>query len=88
MTSVTDSQLREFTDSDLAGLLLAVGAEPPVGAGVFDDSFRDLDLDSLARTEIAARVVERWAVDVEERLTPETTPTQLRRMVEEAVAGR
>ncbi|WP_240677818.1 phosphopantetheine-binding protein [Actinacidiphila soli] len=88
MTSVTDSQLREFTDSDLAGLLLAVGAEPPVGPGVFDDSFRDLDLDSLARTEIAARVVERWAVDVEEHLTPETTPTQLRRMVEEAVAGR
>lgn len=85
MTSVTDTQ---FSDSDLATLLLAVGAEPPVGPGVFEDSFRDLDLDSLARTEIAARVVERWGVDVEERLTPETTPTQLRLMVEGEVAAR
>jgi hypothetical protein len=81
---VTDTQ---FSDSDLATLLLAVGAEPPVGPGVFEDSFRALDLDSLARTEIAARVVERWGVDVEERLTPETTPAQLRRMVEESVTG-
>lgn len=85
MTSVTDTQ---FSDSDLATLLLAVGAEPPVGPGVFEVSFRDLDLDSLARTEIAARVVERWGVDVEERLTPETTPAQLRLMVEGEVAGR
>ncbi|WP_405730826.1 phosphopantetheine-binding protein [Streptomyces sp. NBC_01537] len=82
---MTDTQ---FSDSDLATLLLAVGAEPPVGPGVFEDSFRDLDLDSLARTEIAARVVERWGVDVEERLTPETTPTQLRLMVEGEVAAR
>jgi hypothetical protein len=82
---VTDTQ---FSDSDLATLLLAVGAEPPVGPGVFEDSFRDLDLDSLARTEIAARVVERWGVDVEERLTPETTPAQLRLMVEGEVAAR
>lgn len=85
MTSVTDTQ---FSDSDLAALLLAVGAEPPVGPGVFEESFQDLDLDSLARTEIAARVVERWGVDVEERLTPETTPAQLRRLVEGEVAGR
>jgi hypothetical protein len=81
---VTDTQ---FSDSDLAMVLLAVGAEPPVGPEVFEDSFHDLDLDSLARTEVAARVVQRWGVDIEERLTPETTPAQLRRMVEEAVVS-
>jgi minimal PKS acyl carrier protein len=82
---VTESQ---FTDSDLAGLLLAVGAEPPVAPEVFNESFRALDLDSLARTQIAALVVERWGVDVEERLTPDTTPESLRRLVVEAVAAR
>lgn len=85
MTSVTDTH---FSDSELATLLLAVGAEPPVGPGIFEDSFRELDIDSLGRTEIAARVVARWGVDVEECLTAETTPTQLRRMVEEAVTVR
>lgn len=81
MRSVTESP---FTDGDLAGLLLAMGAEPPVGPHVFGDSFQELGLDSLARTQIAEHVAERWGVDVEARLTPETTPEDLRRFVTEA----
>jgi hypothetical protein len=80
VTSVTE---QHFSDGDLAGLLLAVGAEPPVEPGVFGDSFQDLDLDSLARTQIAALVAERWGVNVEERLTARTTPEDLRRFITE-----
>lgn len=85
MTSVTE---HHFSDGDLAGLLLAVGAESPVGPGVFGDSFQDLDLDSLARTQIAALVAERWGVDVEHRLTAGTTPEDLRGfIIEETMEG-
>jgi hypothetical protein len=78
VTSVTEIP---FTDSDLSGLLLAVGAEPPAGPGMFHDSFGKLDLDSLARTEIATRVAERWDVDIEDLLTTDTTPAEVRRLV-------
>lgn len=77
-----------ITDGDLAALLLAVGAEPPVGPGVFADSFQALDIDSLARTQIATLVAERWGVDVESRLGSGTTPEELRRLIDEDTAGR
>lgn len=76
-----------ITDGDLAALLLAVGAEPPVGPGVFADSFQALDLDSLARSQIATLVAERWGVDVESQLGPGTTPEELRRLIDEGTAG-
>jgi hypothetical protein len=81
VTSLTEHRI---TDRDLAALLLAVGAKPPIGPGVLTDSFQALDLDSLARTRIAALVAERRGVDVESRLGPGTTPEQLRRLVEGA----
>jgi minimal PKS acyl carrier protein len=73
-----------FTDSDLSALLLAVGAEPPAGPETFGRTFAELDLDSLARTEIATRIKARWGTDVEAGLGPESTPAELRR----AVTGR
>jgi hypothetical protein len=85
VTSVTE---HHFADGDLAGLLLAVGAEPPIGPEIFDDSFQDLDLDSLARNQIAALVAERWGVNVQNRLTAETTPQDLRRFILEGTAER
>ncbi|TKA12587.1 acyl carrier protein [Actinacidiphila oryziradicis] len=85
MTSVTEIP---FTDSDLSGLLPAVGAESPADPGMFDDSFGQLDLDSLARTEIATRVAARWGVDIEDQLTPDTTPAEVRRLALRAVNER
>jgi hypothetical protein len=78
VTSVTE---HHFADGDLAGLLLAVGAEPPIGPEAFGGSFRDLDLDSLARAQIAALVAERWGVNVGDRLTAGSTPEDLRRFI-------
>jgi acyl carrier protein len=55
---------------------------------MFDDSFGQLDLDSLARTEIATRVAARWGVDIEDQLTPDTTPAEVRRLALRAVNER
>jgi len=83
VTSVTE---HHFADGDLAGLLLAVGAEPPIGPETFDDSFHDLGLDSQARTQIAALVAQRWGVNVQDRLTAVATPQDLRRFIVEGTA--
>lgn len=83
MTSLTE---HHFSDGDLAGLLLAVGAEPPAGPEVFGASFRALDIDSLARDQIAALVAERWGVDLDDRLTAATTPEDLRRLIVDGIS--
>jgi hypothetical protein len=85
VTSVTEPH---FADGDLAGLLLAVGAEPPIGPEIFDDSFQDLDIDSTARAQIAVLVAERWGVNVQDRLTADATPRDLRRFILEGTAER
>lgn len=78
-----------FTDEDLGALLRVVGADR-VDTTAFDESFEQLDLDSLARTEIAARVQEQWSTDVEAELSADTTPNELRELVvgRLATAGR
>jgi hypothetical protein len=70
-----------LTDHTIKTFLVAVGADPAIEPADFDTSFEDLDLDSLARAEFAARVREATGVDVEDRLDPAVTPTAVRRMV-------
>jgi len=70
-----------LTDHTVKTLLVAVGADPAIEPTDFDASFEDLDLDSLARAEFAARVREATGVDVEDRLDPTVTPSAVRRMV-------
>lgn len=67
-----------LTDSQLVEMLVSVGAEPDTAPTGFDLSFEDLDLDSLSRAELAARLKSRFGVEVEESLTPDTTPNQMR----------
>jgi acyl carrier protein len=68
-------------DAALLDLLRAVGLTASAGPESFALSFADLDLDSLARMEIATRIQDRYGVDVEEELTAEETPQGLQRLV-------
>jgi acyl carrier protein len=70
-----------ITESDVRQLLVAVGASPVTAGGDLDRSFEELGLDSLARIEIASRVIEQFGVEVEEELTPQETPAGMRQLV-------
>jgi acyl carrier protein len=70
-----------ITNEVLLELLLAVGLAGSAGAEVFNRSFEDLDLDSLARMEIATRIQTRYGVDIEDELTAEETPEGLKNLV-------
>ncbi|GGM99388.1 acyl carrier protein [Actinoplanes campanulatus] len=76
-----------FTEDDLRTLLLAVGADPGIGAADYGRSFAELDLDSLARTEIGTRIQDRYGVDVEPRLDADSTPESLRALVNDLAAA-
>ncbi|QXJ21514.1 acyl carrier protein [Actinomadura graeca] len=75
--------VEKITDEDVLELLVAVGLDKAAGAESLARSFEELDLDSLARMEIATRIQDRYDIDVEEDLTAEQTPEGLRRMVTE-----
>lgn len=70
-----------LTNEDVRALLVAVGAPATTGVADFDISFEALELDSLARTEIASRIQDRFGINVEDDLTPETTPGDMLTMV-------
>jgi methyltransferase (TIGR00027 family) len=76
-----------FTDDVVRDLLVSVGLDRGAAGDAMDDSFESLGLDSLARMEIATRIQERFDVDVEEKLTAETTPALMRKLVTERLAG-
>ncbi|MEU8382918.1 acyl carrier protein [Streptosporangium sp. NPDC048865] len=76
-----------FTDENVRELLLAVGLDPAAGDAALERSFGELDLDSLARVEIATRIQDRFGVDVEERLTADVTPSLMRELVNERLAA-
>ncbi|WP_436756902.1 SAM-dependent methyltransferase [Streptosporangium sp. V21-05] len=76
-----------FTDENVRELLLAVGLDPGTGDDALERSFDELDLDSLARVEIATRIQDRFGVDVEEQLTAEATPSLMRELVTERLAA-
>ncbi|MDA2813004.1 acyl carrier protein [Nocardiopsis sp. RSe5-2] len=76
-----------LTDSEIAELIVAVGAEPDLEPGFMDTSFEDLELDSLSRAELAARLKKSHGVDLEADLTADTTPGGLRELLRAARAG-
>ncbi|MDF5755377.1 acyl carrier protein [Spongiactinospora sp. TRM90649] len=72
-----------FTDHDLRALLIAVGLAPDVTDEAYALTFEELDLDSLARMEIATRIQEKYGVDIEDELVAELSPIQAKRLVNE-----
>ncbi|EKX66895.1 acyl carrier protein [Streptomyces ipomoeae] len=70
-----------ITESDVRQLLVAVGVSPATAGRDLDRSFEELGMDSLARIEIASRVMERFGVEVEEDLTAQETPAGMRQLV-------
>jgi hypothetical protein len=74
--------MASFTIGDMRGLLLAVGLNP-VPPDALESTFAQLELDSLARIEIATRLRESHGADVESVLTTgeDLTPGQVVDMV-------
>lgn len=72
---------QQLSDEQVRELLVAVGAGAGVTVDDFTKSFEDLELDSLARTEIASRIQARFGVDVDEELTATETPAGMRVLV-------
>ncbi|MFE7130740.1 acyl carrier protein [Streptomyces sp. NPDC057638] len=70
--------------ADLLTMLAAVGLEPSTGKAALDRSFEELDLDSLARVELASRIKGRYGIDIEDEITPQRTPAE----VEELIGAR
>jgi minimal PKS acyl carrier protein len=75
-------------DHELLEVLLAVGADRKISAADFDRSFEDLELDSLARAEFAAKLRDRSGVDTDEWATAEATPNKVRRIVSDHLSAR
>lgn len=82
-----DTTVTVLSDEDVRTLLLAVGLDPAAGPEADSRSFDELDLDSLARMELAARVQDRFGVDVEEDITGDLSPSGLRLLVNARVGG-
>jgi minimal PKS acyl carrier protein len=76
-----------FTDDDLRLLLIAVGLAPDVTEESYGLTFEELDLDSLARMEIATRIQETYGVDIEDDLVAELSPLQAKRLVNERLGS-
>jgi hypothetical protein len=78
--------MASFTEGDMRALLLKVGLNP-VPADALERTFADLELDSLARIEIATRLRESCGADVELALTTgdDLTPYQVLAMVNTGV---
>jgi acyl carrier protein len=76
-----------FTDTDVRELLVIVGMEPSVNSQAYGLSFEALDLDSLARVEMASRIRDRFGVDVEEELTADATPEHLKQIVNQRLSA-
>ena len=77
--------MASLTESDMRALLLKVGLNP-LPANALELSFADLELDSLARIEIATRLRESHGADVELALIgrADLTPQQVVTMVNTA----
>ena len=76
-----------LTDEDMRGLLLAVGADPTTNSAHYARSFDELDLDSLARVEIASRIRDRFGVNIEEEMVAEQTPAAMRDLVNQRLTS-
>ncbi|MGK5552519.1 acyl carrier protein [Actinomadura kijaniata] len=76
-----------LTVDDIQALLVAVGADGAVTAADHGRTFEDLDLDSLARFEIATRIQDRFGVNVEDDITAESTPADVLGLVNDRLAA-
>ncbi|MFH9064899.1 acyl carrier protein [Streptomyces coeruleorubidus] len=72
----------EIVRSELTAMLAAVGLDPDLGESAFGKSFEALDLDSLARVELASRIKSRYGIDIEEEITPASTPADVERLLD------
>lgn len=79
--------VRELTEQEVHELLVRVGVSRAAVADSLDRTFEDLELDSLARIQIASQIKDRFGVDVEEELSAQVTPGALRRLVNQRLAG-
>jgi acyl carrier protein len=70
-----------LTQEEVREMLVAVGAARSLTPDDHARSFDELDLDSLARTELAARIRDRYGIDVEDELTEEASPAVMRELV-------
>jgi acyl carrier protein len=70
-----------LTQEEVREMLVAVGAAHSLTSEDHGRSFDDLDLDSLARTELAARIRDRYGIDIEDELTEEASPAVMRDLV-------
>lgn len=78
----------QLFDNDNVRLLLeAVGLGSAVSAADYDRSFDELELDSLARIEIATRIHDSYGIDVEDELTAEQTPAGMKTLVNAQLAA-
>jgi len=75
-----------LSDQTITDMLVAVGASPALTPADFDLTFDELDLDSLARAEFAARIKRLSGVEVEDSLLDDSTPNSVRRLVFDALA--
>jgi acyl carrier protein len=78
--------LDDMTDDDIRVLLLAVGLEAGVGPETYSSTFDALQLDSLARMEIASRIQSRYGLDIEELITERITPLDVKDIVNQRLA--
>jgi acyl carrier protein len=79
--------VRLLTEQEVHELLVGVGVSPAVVADSLDRTFEELELDSLARIQIASQIKDRFGVDVEEELSAKVTPGGMRELVNRRLAG-
>lgn len=85
---MTTSASRTLTDTDFAGLLAGVGLDRRRGPESWTRTFADLDLDSLARVELASRIKGRLGLEVEDRVTADSTPAEVLDLVNDLAGAR
>ncbi|WP_433546985.1 acyl carrier protein [Streptomyces sp. CA-294286] len=75
MTVPTDIRI------ELTVMLTGVGLDAALGESAYGTTFEALGLDSLARVELASRIKSHYGIDIEDEITPESTPADVERLV-------
>lgn len=79
--------VRALSDEDFRTLLLGIGLDRRKGPESWSTTFTDLDLDSLARVELASRIKTLTGVEVEDRITADSTPAEILELVNTLVGA-
>ncbi|EFE76300.1 acyl carrier protein [Streptomyces filamentosus] len=72
---------------ELTAMLAAVGLDPALGEAALSRSFEDLGLDSLARVELASRVLGGFGLDIEDDITPGATPEDVEQLIQSRLSA-